>query len=466
VRPAAPAPLPYTARANGSDDAPSPRRAASLGLPVAASPTPAPFATATPAPFAIATPAPVASATPAPFASATPAPLDTSVAQAAYTNAPPEPPPYIRAQAPDPISGPTLVPPPNYGAAPPYGPPPPPPPGGGFPLGNEELYNRGVVTDPPGGPARGGLFSSTGTGSNNFNFNASECLGTFTSQNRCLFQSDHCFDGFISPITNPFLFEDPRALTEVRPIFIQQGAPSNNWVFHGGNIQWFGVQARVAVTERISFVMNKFGGIWDEPNNPPPGFGNGSSFSEIWFGPKYTFLRNEKTGTLGAVGWTFQIPVGSGSVSQNTGNLSNTPYISMAQNFGRSTFGSFNTMGTFGYTFDGQDNRSDYLFLSGHLDYDILEMHKYYPVLEMHFFDYTEAGKTTTLGFEGRDLINYGSQAVSGRKYMTIAPGFRWVFWKGQNNASAQTGFGVELPIVGTRDLLDYRLTWDMILRY
>src|SRR5437763_1184921 len=25
------------------------------------------------------------------------------------------------------------------------------------------------------------------------------------------FQSDHVFDGFISPVTNPFLFEDPRS---------------------------------------------------------------------------------------------------------------------------------------------------------------------------------------------------------------------------------------------------------------
>ena len=34
----------------------------------------------------------------------------------------------------------------------------------------------------------------------------------------CLVQSDHGFDNFISPVTNPSLFEDPRALTEVRPI--------------------------------------------------------------------------------------------------------------------------------------------------------------------------------------------------------------------------------------------------------
>ena len=138
----------------------------------------------------------------------------------------------------------------------------------------------------------------------------------------------------------------------------------------------------------------------------------------------------------------------------------------MAQNFWRTSYGSINTMGTMGYTFGSTSARSDYFFLSTHVDYDILQAHSWYPVMEMHFFDYTQAGTASNLGFEGRDLINYGSQAVSSRKYLTVAPGFRWVFWKGQNNASAQTGFGVELPIVGTRDIMQYRLTWDMILRY
>jgi hypothetical protein len=140
--------------------------------------------------------------------------------------------------------------------------------------------------------------------------------------------------------------------------------------------------------------------------------------------------------------------------------------VSVAQNFGRSSFGSFNAMGLFGYTWDPNSRRSEYINLSAHLDYDIVNAHSYYPVLEMNYFNYTKAGTVTNLGFEGRDLYNFGSQAVSGRNYLTIAPGFRWVFHKWENNASAQTGMAMEWPLVGTRDLLDYRLTWDFILRY
>ena len=85
------------------------------------------------------------------------------------------------------------------------------------------------------------------------------------------FKSDHVFDGFISPVTNPFLFEDPRSLTEVRPIFMYQQIPGGQPDLSGGNIWFFGTQARVAFTDRLSFVFHKLGGISVNP-------GSGSTF--------------------------------------------------------------------------------------------------------------------------------------------------------------------------------------------
>lgn len=37
--------------------------------------------------------------------------------------------------------------------------------------------------------------------------------------------SDHCFDDFVSPMTNPIFFEDPRTLTELRPIYMHHKLP-------------------------------------------------------------------------------------------------------------------------------------------------------------------------------------------------------------------------------------------------
>src|SRR5262249_14417251 len=156
--------------------------------------------------------------------------------------------------------------------------------------------------------------------------------------------SDHCFDGFISPVTSPFLFEDPRSLTEVRPIFLWQQTPTTNPIFHGGDIEFFGIQARLAVTERLSFTMTRLGWTWIEPHNPTDGITNRSDFTGIDLGVKYTFLRNEQTGTLGAAGLTFQLPAGSHQVFQDTGMFSLRPYLTMGQNFGRSSYGSFNAL--------------------------------------------------------------------------------------------------------------------------
>jgi hypothetical protein len=263
-------------------------------------------------------------------------------------------------------------------------------------------------------------------------------------------------------VSNPFLFEDPRALTEVRPIFMWQTAPSGNAYYRGGNLGFFGTQARVAFTERWSLVMNKLGFIWSDPKGNLPGFSDNTGFSELWLGPKYTFLRNPNSETLGAVGVTFQIPTGPGRVFQNTGDLSLTPYLSMGQSFWRSSYGSFNALGTAGYSFSTDNQRSDYFYLSAHLDYNIANLNKIYPMIELNWTHFTTSGDARgNLGFEGRDLINFGARNVSGNDNLTLATGFRYKF-----SECVQAGLATEFPIVGRRDLMDFRLTADLIFRY
>ncbi|MBY0526032.1 MAG: hypothetical protein K2R98_21740 [Gemmataceae bacterium] len=370
--------------------------------------------------------------------------------------APTAPRPLVRGQNPEPPQPLTLGPP--ILAASGFGspttvtanaPPPPPPP----PLPGGDPYNCGVVANPIppiGGAPPGGapLFGH-------------EWLGCPSCATRKLFESDHCFDNFISPVSNPFLFEDPRALTEIRPIFIYQRTPESNWLFKSSNMEFFGIQARLAITERLSFVMNKMGWTWWDPKNGSGIFSDNHGFSEIWLGPKYTFIRNDSSGTLLAGGMTFQIPSGSSKVAQDTGTLSLVPYLSFAQNFGRSSYGSFNFMNTTGYNFSIDNKRTDYFYSSFHLDFDLANAHKFYPLLELNYFDYTKAGKTRDLHFEGRDLVNFGSQGVSGIGTLTVAPGFRYKF-----NEHIQAGVAVELPLVNPRDLVYFRTTFDLILRY
>jgi hypothetical protein len=275
-----------------------------------------------------------------------------------------------------------------------------------------------------------------------------------------MFRSDHCFDGFISPVTNPFLFEDPRSITEVRPIFLIQKMPNGQSDFRGGNITYFGLQGRVAITDRLSFVINKLGGIWVNPGGESI-IPAQSGFAELWFGPKFTFLRNEDTGSIAAGGLQFQVPVGSTSAYQSNGNLSLVPWVSYAQSLFRDfSAGTVNTMVNTGYSFGTTSARSDYWYISGHIDLDVMNNHTFYPLFEMNYYLMTKNGQTTNIGAEGRDLINFGGQAA-GKGLLTGAFGARYKI-----SEQAQIGGAFEIPFAGPKDLFQYRFTLDFILRF
>ncbi|HLJ96180.1 MAG TPA: hypothetical protein VKU02_23590 [Gemmataceae bacterium] len=346
---------------------------------------------------------------------------------------------------------------PNIPAAAIAGPPLAAPPPGAVitPPNPTEQYNCGVVTRSPGSdPSYWEKCRQFFTGIPGY---VSEEVGR-----RPLFQSDHAFDGFISPITNPFFFEDPRSLTEVRPLFLYQSTPIHNPIFHGGDIEYAGLQARLAFTDCFSLVLTKLGEVWIEPHNATPDIQPHAGFSELVIGPKYTFWRGESTGTLAAVGLNLDVPAGSRQVVQNTGSLSLEPYLSVGQSFGHTSYGTFQALGTFGYNFSVDSQRSDNLFLSLHLDFDYAGLHKIYPLVELNWFHYTSNGKARTLNFEGGDLFNFGSSQVSGHDDLSLAVGGRFKL-----NECFQMGLAAEVPVTShRRDLMDYRLLVDLIFRY
>ena len=307
-----------------------------------------------------------------------------------------------------------------------------------------DAYNCGVVTQNPASP--NGFWEGV----------QQWCKGLtngFDGNGRKRFQSDTCFTDFISPVSNPYYFEDPRSLTELRPVFMFQGVPG------GGNIFDFSLQGRLAITDRFSIVVNKLGYIDATGSNPDV---HGGSFSELWLGPKYTFLRNESTGTVAAVGVTFELPVGGSKLSQDTGNLSIDPYVSLAQRIYKfGNYGTLNGMGTLGYSFRTDDERSEKFYTSLHLDFDVGNIHRVYPLLELNYFHYTRNGNQAPFSFEGKDLINFGSEFVAGNNDLSLAAGVRF-----KVNSFWQIGIAGDFPVSGSKDLMNYRVLFDMIFRY
>lgn len=326
---------------------------------------------------------------------------------------------------------------------------------------NEEAYNCGRVNNDAD---TGSFFTRTGDKLSRCWYDVTDGVsGAFSGgTGRSAFQSDHSFDGFISPVTNPHFFEDPRALTEIRPIFMWQRTPNSNYVFQGDSNYFTTLQARLAITQNISFVINRLGWAWTDVANPIQGVQSGSGFSELHFGPKFTFLREESTNSVAAFGLNFELPIGAASVMQNTGNLSLSPYFSYARNFGRSDYGSFNFMNTTGYSLAVDSTRTDFFYASFHFDYDVGNAKVFYPLVEVNWTYYTFNGSARDVGFEGNNLFNFGSAGVAGHSDLNLALGFRYKF-----NENVQFGLAGEMNVLGASRHLDlFRLTADMIFRY
>ncbi len=351
--------------------------------------------------------------------------------------------------------------------------PPAPPPYTGTPgpavfptpgsYGGGDAYNKGVVNNDSD---LGGFWTRTGDKLKRcWDDVAGGAAGAFQSgPGRQPFQSDSAFQGFASPVTNPFFFEDPRSLTEIRPVFIWQHTPNSNAVFNGGNNFDYTVRGSVAITPHISLVISRFGFNTINPRVGTADIQPNTGFSEVLLGPKLTFLRNETSNTVAAVGLTFDIPAGSSRVLQDTGNLSLIPYFSIAQNFGRSERGSFNFMNTTGYAFRTDNTRSESIYSSFHLDYDWGNAKRFYPLIEVNWRHYVRSGSAQALNFEGNDLANFGSQNVSNLNELTLALGGRVKL-----NTNIWFGIAGEFNVLsnsGGRHLDQFRLTTDLIFRY
>lgn len=272
--------------------------------------------------------------------------------------------------------------------------------------------------------------------------------------------SDRDFEYFASPVTNPFLFEDPRSLTEIRPILMFQKIPGDQQTLRGGSAWFLGTQARLSFTDKLSVTMNKLG---LQTFSPGDGSGLESEYglAELHIGPKYTFLRDADNHRLFAAGAIFQIPLGSDSVYQDTGDLSVVPYLSYAQTVWCTSAGSVNVMANTGYSVATNGQRSDFWYISGHASLDLGDQHRFYPLMEMNYFLYTTDGQARPgFGSEGRDLANIGSDS-KGSNLLTWAIGGRMKI-----SESAQIGAAFELPVLGNRDLFQYRFTMDFILRF
>ncbi len=321
-------------------------------------------------------------------------------------------------------------------------------------LGTASVCRAAELGNPPAPPADGDVSAETSLVSSFTDGGADDVLTQVLGDGqRPLFQSDHCFDNFIGPITNPVLSKDARSLTEARFLFVQNKIDPDH-PFGGGDFQAYGLQLRLALTERLTLIADKDGYAVISPKNGPQRNGT----LDLAAGLKYAFIRDVDEQFLLTGGLMYEIQSGSSEVFQSHGDGIFTVFGSTAKEYCQHTHW-LNTVG-YNVPVDGDANSSS-LYWSTHLDYEIDGW--LYPLIEANWYHWVSSGDRglpPALG-EGDGLINLGTSGVTGNDMVTVAVG-----GKAKLTQNIEFGAAWELPVSPRHDLLNNRLTAELIFRY
>jgi hypothetical protein len=260
--------------------------------------------------------------------------------------------------------------------------------------------------------------------------------------------SDRAFDDFISPMTNPVFFEDPRTLTEVRFIALHHRLPD---ALGGNSVQAYAPQIRLALTERLSLLVTKGSVIYTQSPLLESGF------LDLAGGFKYNLLRDPAAGRLLSGGVTFETPTGSQKSLQGNGDGELNVFLSGAMRVGRRS----HWLSTMGWRRPMDDlAENEIMYWSGHFDHR-LPNRPIYLFTEFNWFHYLSSGGAFGLPIEGGDIFNLGSVGVTGNDLVTQAVGLKV---KPRDNVEAGVAF--EFPLTERQGILENRWTFDLAIRY
>lgn len=259
--------------------------------------------------------------------------------------------------------------------------------------------------------------------------------------------SDHCYDCFISPITNPVFFEDPRNLTEARAIFAQHTVPDSAL---GGDVQVIALQIRARLSDRLSLIATKDGYIFSD--NPLIDDG----WADVSAGLKYLLYADPCEQVLVSAGAVYEMPVGSTAAQQANGDGTFDLFLTS----GALLANNIHWIGAGGFVLPTDDNgNSTWCYVSNHFDYYVGR--GWYALTEYNWYHYLESGNNIALNIEGGDFFNLGSNNVAGNDIVTGAFGAKY-----KPNACTEIGIAYELPLTDREDVLKNRLTIDYIKRF
>lgn len=243
------------------------------------------------------------------------------------------------------------------------------------------------------------------------------------------------FEGFHKPIVGFALFEDPFITTGIYPYYAWHEFPGRS-AFQGGELHDVSVQLRVALTDRLALIATKDGYVWNRPDNPL--LDDTQGWLNLSGGLKAALFVDEEKEFILSSALRFEVPSGSKDTFQGHSDGMIIPSLSTAWGYrGAHLMAGFGAQVPF-----DQGQQSTSLFYHLYVDYNLMK--RLAPFLQLSGMTWVTSGDgkipvrlkggaelplrtvQNVLGtgrFEGADLVNLGSQGVSGLDLFTWAAG-------------------------------------------
>lgn len=272
--------------------------------------------------------------------------------------------------------------------------------------------------------------------------------------------SDRCFDDFISPMIDFVHFEDPRNLTELRPIFVHHNIPNAlgpGAVPAGGSVQLFAAQFRIALTDRLSLIAVKDGYILDSTEGDLDTLLH-SGWADIAGGLKYNLVRNVESGSLLSGGFTYEIPLGTQGSFQAVGNGQFHFFATGGQ---RLLDGNAHVLSSFGWQLP-VDQGAQTTFVHWNNHFDLRLTNQLYVFTECSWRSWTDSADAgLPLGVGGQDLLNLPVTNIAGTDLLTQNVGVKL-----KPRSNVEWGVAYEFPVTSFKDIIEDRWQFEAIVRY
>ena len=246
------------------------------------------------------------------------------------------------------------------------------------------------------------------------------------------------------PIGSPLYFEDPFINTDIRAFYLWHKF-SKKTAIGGGDMSIWGMQARLALTDRLQFIVTADG--YTKMNS---GLLTGDEgWNDLALGLKYALWVDHEDDFILSAGLRWRLSNGTAGILQgNVDELS--PFVTAYKGWGKWGFMA-DVAGRIPMDFN---EGNCIVSWNTHVSYELFE--NFYPLMEVHGLHYLSNGDRHELDVGGLDYANIGSDDVAGHSAFWATAGFHWNITE---HLAWSAGWGFPLQSRRNNDIFDQRAT-------